>query len=452
MAFYGKHHIVRYSIAAGMDTSKPQSTFLDKSQIKINKQQSTTDNDKQQAEIPIYFSNTSIVDNKAQGLTLPTCLDGHFVDNGRSILCINTDDSKTFSLFSINSKGQSKKFREFSLNTYYENMLFSTDQSFCLLLEDIKDRTLMHRKLCISYVFFSDGDIHGQVHRNALEVEFNCSFSLINQHKYQLSPCSKFLAIVHFTNTRKLMNLVMIEKQVNGLRLTNTIQLDLSDDFLWNYLKEIKFNSTEDKILLITSRTVKQDNVVLCSLKNSLVQPLEFVHTIRKQDSASYHFANDYMHKDVLIRASTCGQVEVKKLTDSSQRNVKEFHLKNLNLSKQFTCFATHAGFKRLNLYAGTSSGEIFVIDVNKCTVRSKIAIGNHTFCISSLYINWSGTEVFALEETGKKTKANVRVSYIPNRRLLTLQEIAAKTVLENFPMKQLKALGIPKPLRYFLY
>ena len=501
MTFYSKHHIIRYSIASGMDGSIPRNSFLDKTTIsttiKTKRQHPPLPNNNIENGddvdngdgIPTYYSNTSIVDNKSQGLTLPTRLDGQFVNNGQSILSINTDDSKTFTLHAINAKGQCKKIREFSLNTYYDQMLFSADQSFCLLLEDVKDRSMLRRKLYISYIYFKktdsgDGTSDGhyqqqqslpqpQVQRNVLEVTFNnSSFSLINQHKYQLSPQGKFLAIVHFTNTRKILSLIRIDRkeqqQNNGtddsfLRLTNTTQIDLSDHFLWNYLKEIKFNSTEDKVLLVSSRTVKQDNVVVCSLRNGgHVHPLEFLHNTRKQDTVSYHFVNDYMHKDLMIRTSTCGQIEVKRLIGSGggggegsyQRNIKHFNVKTLfNLSKQLTCFTTHASFKKLNLYTGTTSGEVFVIDVNKCTIRSKIVVGNESFRVSNLYVNWLGTEIFALKEvTGKKARANVRIAYVPNQKLLSLQEIAAKTVLENFPMSYIKGLGISKPLRYFLH
>ena len=473
-----------------MDASIPRTSFLDKPtntkrqpQPPSNNRENDEDGDDDDG-IPTYYSDTSIIDNKAQGLTLPTRFDGHFVNNGQSILSINTDDSKTFTLYAINSKGQCKKIREFSLNTYYDHMLFSADQSFCLLLEDVKDRSMLHRKLCISYVYFKnttdrDDDYQKRqtlpqphVQRNALEVVFNnSSFSLINQNKYQLSPNNKFLAIVHFTNTRKVLSLVRIDRKEqqhndgtedNFLKLTNHTQIDLSDHFLWNYLKEIKFNSTEDKVLLVSSRTVKQDNVVVCSLRNGgCVHPLEFLQNTRKQDTVSYHFVNDYMHKDLLIRTSTCGHVDVKRLTgggDSgssiNQRNIKDFNVKTqFNLSRQLTCFTMHASFKKLNLYAGTTTGEVFVIDVNKCVMRSKIVVGNEFFRVSHLHVNWSGTEVFALKEvTGKKARANVRVAYVPNQKLLSLQEIAAKTVLENFPMSYLRDFGISKPLKYFLH
>ena len=462
MAFYGKHHIVLYSVASGMDEKRPRERFLESTVKPIVKKEEQTN----KKMLPTYYSNISIVDNKAVGLNLPTDLNGHFVNNGKSLLCLHTDDSKTFTLYAISSTGQSRKVKEFTTNNYYDNILFSSNQNFCLLMEDLKDRTRLQRKLCISYIVFKntnnnnnnddEGDDIGTycLQRNALTLKFNSSFALINQHRYQLSPNSKLLATIHFTNTQKLMNLVKIVEnhQENSLSLTHIAQVELSDHFLWNYLKDIKFNNNEDKILLASSRTVKQDNAVVCTLKNYKTYPLEFQHDIKKNNNVTYSIVRDYKYKDILFRTSTCGQIELVKLMDSCQKHIKYFHLRDFNLERQVTCFTVNSSFKKTNLFVGCASGEIFVIDVHQVQLQSKIIMGSENFKISSIYVNWASTEVFALKETNKKERGNVRICYFPKRHVQSLEELAAKTIQQNFAMEYLQTLPIPFSLRYLLY
>jgi len=455
MAFYGKHHIILYSVACGMDQHRPRERFLENTIEPILKKQETSKN-----VLTTFYSNISIVDNKAVGLNLPTNLDGHFVNNGRSLLCLHTDDSKTFTLYAISSTGHSKKVKEFTTNNFYDSILFSANQNFCLLMEDLKERTRLQRKLCISYIVFNNKsrDIENAnshyLQRNALTLKFNSSFALINQHRYQLSPNSKLLAIIHFTNTQKLLNLVKIVQNQgkNNLSLSHIVQIDLSEHFQWNYLKDVKFNNNEDKILLASSRTVKQDNAVICTLKNYKVYPLEFSHNIKKNNNVTYTIVRDYEYKDILFRTSTCGQIELIKLLDSFQRHIKDFHLRDFNLERQVTCFAVNSSFKKTNLFVGCATGEIYVIDVHQVKLHSKIIMGSESFKIASIYVNWASTEIFALKEANKKERGNVRICYFPKQHVQSLEELAAKTILQNFPMDYLQSLPIPFSLRYLLY
>lgn len=457
MALYGKHHVVLYGIASCADTTVPKQNFFSKRFID-ERTSARVRHDKENKRIPTYHPMMEIEEDVDKGLILPYCLDGHFVNNGQSLLAFSNNDSKVFSLqnfFLAGNTIQKKTTKEFVLNNYYDAILFSSDQRFCLLLDDVKDQTRLHRKLHISYITFKCNNqlkpSHGQLHRNVHTLKYTSSFALIKQHKYTMSPNNKYLAVASFTNNQSNLDLIRIDRIGNHtLTLTEVKKMDLREHFTFTYLQLMKFNTDGTKILLVATRTLKQNQVVLFSTATQCLYSIKFLCPTKKNDTCHYFFVPDYRYGEILVRVSSSGIVELVKINNYTQKSLKHFQVSESGITKQILSCDISSYFKYTTLYLGVT-GEIFVLNLHTEQTIAKISMDDDKFRISSLFVNWCQNEVFALRESNSCEPGKIKITHLKQSVVSSLEELSAKAVLQTYPIQKLKKMNIPTTLYYIM-